>query len=72
VSKALSEEIRYVCLMVDEFKKSISSEEHFLNKYKTELLHHVEKELGSKLHATLSTEFVKYIKKSQREMTGNK
>jgi mitofusin len=72
VSKALREEIDCLSELVDEFNLPFHPEQHDLNEYKKELNHHVEKCLGSKLHASLSTELVKYTENSQREMTGNK
>jgi mitofusin len=72
VSKALSEEIRRLSVLVDEFNLPFHSEQLVLNVYKKELHHHVENGLVRNLHAMLYTELAKNIENSQREMTGNK
>jgi mitofusin len=72
VSTALSEEIRCLSVLVDEFNFPFHSERLDLNEYKRELIHHVENGMGSNLRARLSFELAKYIEKGRREMTGNK
>jgi mitofusin len=72
VSKALSEEIRRLSVLVDEFNVPFHPEQLVLNVYKKELHHHVESGLGSNLRARLSTALALNIENSQREMTGNK
>jgi mitofusin len=72
VSTALSEEIRRLSVLVDEFNFPFDSKQLALNEYKRELIHHVENGLGSNLRARLSIELAKYIENSQREMTGNR
>ncbi|KAF6213510.1 hypothetical protein GE061_011230 [Apolygus lucorum] len=69
VSKALSEEIRRLSTLVDEFNIPFHSEQLVLNVYKKELHHHVENGLGSNLRARLSTALAMNIEASQREMT---
>ena len=70
MSKALSEEICHLSVLVDEFNLPFHPEQ--LNEYKKELHHHVESGLGSNLCARLSTELEMNIENIQREMTGNK
>lgn len=69
VSKALSEEIRRLAVLVDEFSVPFHSEALVLNVYKRELHTHVENGLGSNLRARLSTALALNIENSQREMT---
>lgn len=70
VSKALSEEIRRLSTLVDEFCVPFHSEPLVLNVYKKELHSHVENGLGSNLRARLSTALAMNIENNQREMTG--
>ena len=69
MSKALSEEIDRLSVLIDKFNLKFQPED--LNDYKEELHHHVESGLDSKLCARLSTELAMNIESSQREMTGN-
>lgn len=69
VSKALSEEIRRLAVLVDEFSLPFHPEPLVLNVYKKELHTHVEAGLGSNLRARLSTALAMNIEASQREMT---
>ncbi|KAJ8873529.1 hypothetical protein PR048_024347 [Dryococelus australis] len=69
VSKALSEEIRRLSVLVDEFNVPFHPEPLVLNVYKKELHGHVEHGLGSNLRARLSTALALNIENSQREMT---
>ncbi|XP_063231897.1 transmembrane GTPase Marf [Bacillus rossius redtenbacheri] len=69
VSKALSEEIRRLSVLVDEFSVPFHPEPLVLNVYKKELHGHVEQGLGSNLRARLSTALALNIENSQREMT---
>ncbi|XP_014208736.1 transmembrane GTPase Marf isoform X2 [Copidosoma floridanum] len=69
VSKALSEEIRRLAVLIDEFNVPFQSEPLVLNVYKRELHAHVECGLGSNLRARLSTALSLNIENSQREMT---
>lgn len=70
MSKALSEEIRRLAVLVDEFSLPFHTEPLVLNVYKKELHLHVESGLGSNLRARLSTALALNIEASQREMTG--
>ncbi|XP_066997759.2 transmembrane GTPase Marf [Anabrus simplex] len=69
VSKALSEEIRRLAVLVDEFNVPFHPEPLVLNVYKKELHCHVENGLGSNLRARLSTALAMNMENSQREMT---
>lgn len=69
VSKALSEEIRRLSVLVDEFNLPFHPEPLVLNVYKKELHSHVENGLGSNLRARLSTALAMNIENSQKEMT---
>ena len=70
MSKALSEEIDRLSVLVDEMNLTFRPEQ--LDEHKKELRHHVENGLVHNLRARLFTEFAKNIENSQREMTGNK
>ena len=71
VSKALSEEIRRLGNLVDEFNARFHPDPLVLNVYKRELHSHVESGLGSNLRARLSTALAMNMENSQKEMTGN-
>lgn len=68
VSRALSEEIRRLAVLVDEFNVPFHPEPLVLNVYKKELHMHVEQGLGSNLRARLSTALAMNMEQSQREM----
>lgn len=69
VSKALSEEIHRLGVLIDEFNVPFHTDPLVLNIYKRELHTHVENGLGSNLKARLSTALAMNIENSQREMT---
>ncbi|CAH1130201.1 unnamed protein product [Ceutorhynchus assimilis] len=69
VSKALTEEIRRLSKLVDDFNLPFHPEPLVLNVYKKELHLHVETGLGSNLRAKLSTALAMNIEQSQMEMT---
>nr|CAG4644576.1 EOG090X01A3 [Leptodora kindtii] len=69
VSKALSDEIRRLAVLVDEFHAPFHSEPIVLQVYKKELHNHVESCLGSNLRARLSTALAMNMETSQKEMT---
>jgi len=69
VSKALSEEIRRLGNLVDEFNARFHPDPLVLNIYKRELHNHVEAGLGSNLRARLSTAVALNMENSQKEMT---
>lgn len=72
MSKALSEEIRRLAVLVDEFSLPFHPEQLVLNGYKKELHVYVENGMGSNLRSRLSAALAMNIENSQREMTGNK
>jgi len=69
VNKALSEEIRRLGVLVDEFSAPFHSDPLVLNVFKKELHSHVESGLGSNLRARLSTAVAMNMENSQKEMT---
>jgi len=69
VSKALSDEIRRLSVLVDEFHAPFHSEAIVLQVYKKELHNHVEACLGSNLRARLSTALALNMEASQNDMT---
>ncbi|XP_066246124.1 transmembrane GTPase Marf [Euwallacea similis] len=69
VSKALTEEIRRLSTLLDEFNLPFHPEPLVLNVYKKELHLHVETGLGSNLRARLSTALAMNMEQSQTEMT---
>ncbi|ODM94964.1 Transmembrane GTPase Marf [Orchesella cincta] len=69
VSKALSEEIRRLGVLVDEFHAPFHPDPLVLNVYKKELHSYVETGLGSNLRARLSTALAMNMENSQKEMT---
>jgi len=69
VSKALSEEICRLSVLVDEFNLPFKPAQY---EYKMKLLQHVENELVSNLRTRVSSALETNIGNSQRAMTGNK
>nr|CAG4640638.1 EOG090X01A3 [Eulimnadia texana] len=69
VSKALSDEIRRLAVLVDEFHAPFHHDPYVLQVYKKELHSHVEVCLGSNLRARLSTALALNMEASQKEMT---
>lgn len=69
VSKALSEEIWRLNVLVDEFNLPFHTDALVLNVYKKEMNGYVENGLGSNLRARLSTALAMNIETAQREMT---
>ncbi|XP_050531113.1 transmembrane GTPase Marf isoform X2 [Daktulosphaira vitifoliae] len=68
VSTALSDEIRRLSILVDEFNLPFHSDPLVLNVYKKELNNYIEKGLGSNLRAKLSTALAMNMEQSQRDM----
>jgi len=68
VSKALSDEIRRLSVLVDEFQAPFHSDPLVLGVYKKELHSHVEACLGSNLRARLSSALALNMESSQTEM----
>lgn len=69
VSKAMSEEIWRLNVLVDEFNLPFHTDALVLNVYKKEMNGYVENGLGSNLRARLSTALAMNIETAQREMT---
>lgn len=68
MSKALSDEIRRLSVLVDEFDLPFHSDPLVLNVYKKELHSHVETGLGSNMRGRLSTALALNIDQSKKEM----
>ncbi|CAG2102222.1 unnamed protein product [Medioppia subpectinata] len=68
VSSALTEEIRRLSLLVNDFDRPFSSDCLVLGVYKKELHSHVERGLGSNLRARLSTALTCNVESAQHEM----
>lgn len=66
----MSEEIRRLAVLVDEFSLPFHAEPLVLNVYKRELHAHVENGLGSNLRARLSTALAMNVEAAQKEMCG--
>ena len=69
---ALSEEIRRLSVMVDEFSSPFHPDPLVLNVYKKELHSHVEAGLGSNLKSRLSTALAANMESTQEYMTGQR
>ena len=69
---ALSEEIRRLSVMVDEFSAPFHPDPLVLNVYKKELHSHVEAGLGSNLKGRLSTALAANMESTQEYMTGQR
>lgn len=68
VASALSEEIRRLAVLVDEFERPFHSDNLVLSVYKKELNSHVEQGLGSNLRGRLSSHLSMTVESSQKEM----
>ncbi|KAH0955083.1 hypothetical protein HN011_006102 [Eciton burchellii] len=68
VSKALSEEIPRLSILIDEFNIDFEHRSVYLNAYKQKLHMHVENGLGLNLRARLGTVIASNMENSQREM----
>ncbi|GAB6019074.1 hypothetical protein CHUAL_000699 [Chamberlinius hualienensis] len=69
VATTLSEEIRRLSVLVDDFNSPFHPDELVLNVYKKELHGHVEQGLGSNLRARLSNALAMSIEATQKDMT---
>nr|CAG4651598.1 EOG090X01A3 [Triops cancriformis] len=69
VSKALSEEIRRLSVLVEEFRAPFHHDALVLQVYKKELHGHVESCLGSNLRARLSTALAMNMESAQKTMS---
>lgn len=68
VAGALSEEIRRLNVLVDEFERPFHSDSLVLSVYKKELNSHVEQGLGSNLRGRLSNQVQMSVESAQKEM----
>merc|ERR1719382_1834127 len=68
VGKAMSEEIRRLSVLVDEFNDPFHPDPLVLNVYKSRLAHHLESGVGSNLKARLSADLQLNMETQQRDM----
>jgi len=68
VAKALSEEIRRLAVLVDEFNDPFHPDPLVVNVYKSKLNHHLESGVGSNLKARLSNDLQLNMETQQKEM----
>lgn len=68
VGKAMSEEIRRLSVLVDEFNDPFHPDPLVINVYKSKLNHHIENGLGSNLKARLSSDLQVNMDAHQQEM----
>merc|ERR1712240_420576 len=68
VAKGLSEEIRRLAVLVDEFNDPFHPDPLVVNVYKSKLNHHLESGVGSNLKARLSTDLQQNMESQQKDM----
>ena len=68
VGKAMSEEIRRLSILVDEFADPFHPDPMVLNVYKSRLNHHIETGIGSNLKSRLSSDLQVNIESHEQEM----
>ncbi|XP_054712132.1 transmembrane GTPase Marf-like [Uloborus diversus] len=68
VAGALSEEIRRLSILVDEFERPFHSDSLVLSVYKKEINSHVEQGLGSNLRGRLSSQVQMAVESAQKDM----
>merc|ERR1719244_2380734 len=68
VAKALSEEIRRLSVLVDEFNDPFHPDPLVVNVYKSKLNHHLESGVGSNLKARLSADLQLNMETQQKDM----
>merc|ERR1712198_63572 len=68
VAKALSEEIRRLSVLVDEFSDPFHPDPLVVNVYKSKLNHHIESGVGSNLKPRLSTDLQQNMESQQKDM----
>jgi len=68
VAKALSEEIRRLSVLVDEFSDPFHPDPLVVNVYKSKLNHHLESGVGSNLKARLSSDLQVNMETQQKDM----
>ena len=68
VGKALSEEIRRLAVLVDEFNDPFHPDPLVLNVYKSKMNNHIESGVGSNLKSRLSSDLQTNMESHQQEM----
>jgi len=68
VGKAMSEEIRRLSILIDEFNDPFHPDQLVLNVYKSRLNHHIETGIGSNLKSRLSSDLQVNIESHEQEM----
>ena len=68
VGKAMSEEIRRLSVLVDEFNDPFHPDPLVLNVYKSRINHHIEAGIGSNLKTRLSSDLQFNIETHEKEM----
>ena len=68
VGKAMSEEIRRLSVLVDEFNDPFHPDPLVLNVYKSRINHHIEAGIGSNLKTRLSSDLQFNIENHEKEM----
>merc|ERR1719242_1725776 len=68
VAKALSEEIRRLSVLVDEFSDPFHPDPLVVNVFKSKLNHHLESGVGSNLKARLSSDLQLIMEAQQKDM----
>ncbi len=68
VGKAMSEEIRRLAVLVDEFNDPFHPDPLVMNVYKSKMNNHIENGVGSNLRARLSTDLQLNMESHQQEM----
>ena len=68
VGKAMSEEIRRLSVLVDEFTDPFHPDPLVINVYKSRLNHHIESGIGSNLKSRLSADLQLNIESHEQEM----
>ena len=68
VGKALSEEIRRLAVLVDEFNDPFHPDPLVLNVYKSKMNNHIESGVGSNLKSRLSSDLQANMESHQQEM----
>ena len=70
VSRALSEEIRRLYELVEDFDRPFHADPMFVDIYKQELHNHVENGLGKKIQARCSSALNELVQITEDKMTG--
>merc|ERR1712001_189084 len=70
VGKAMSEEIRRLSILIDEFNDPFHPDQLVLNVYKSRLNHHIETGIGSNLKSRLSSDLQFNVENHEQDMIG--